>query len=78
MNAQAHRTVSGSATPVPRMLTRMLTPSTRPTWRAMLTMPLPVADCAGGRLAVAAATRLGNPRPTPAPMTSHPGSKVVQ
>ena len=58
----------------PRTVTRIATPSTMPTWRAMVTMPEPVANRLGGTAETAALTRVGSVRPTPVPVSSMPGS----
>ena len=46
-------------------------PTTRPSWRAMVTTPEPVAAWCGGRDAVAAAVSCGRARPTAMPEMIH-------
>ena len=58
----------------PSTVTRIATPRTMPTWRAIVTMPEPVANRCGGTAETAAPTRLGSVRPTPVPVSSMPGS----
>jgi hypothetical protein len=61
-------------TGAPRTVTRTATPKTMPSWRAIVTMPEPVANRAGGTAETAALTRVGSVRPTPMPVMSIPGS----
>lgn len=58
----------------PRTVTSTATPSTMPTWRAMVTTPDPVAKRCGGIAETAALTSVGSVRPTPVPVISMPGS----
>jgi hypothetical protein len=58
----------------PSTVTRIATPRTMPTWRAIVTTPDPVAKRCGGTADTAALTSVGSARPTPVPVISMPGS----
>jgi hypothetical protein len=58
----------------PSTVTRIATPRTTPTCRAIVTTPDPVAKRPGGIAATAALTSVGSVSPTPTPVISMPGS----
>ncbi len=70
--------VGETASPVtpPSTATRPATPRTAPSWRAMLSSPLPVPNCAGGRLPAPSPSSDGMTSPTPAPPMSC-GTSIV-
>jgi hypothetical protein len=67
-------TVYAARAPVSRMATRMATPNTEPSWRAIVTAADPVAKLGGGSALTAVLIRVGKVRPTPIPEMSIPGN----
>ena len=59
---------------VPRIAIRIATPSAEPIWRDIVSTAIPVEKRSGGREAAAALESVGIVRPTPAPVSSSPGS----
>ena len=63
---------------LPSTANRIETPSTKPSWRAMVTTAEPVAKRSGGSDAAAALATDGSTRPTPTPLRIMPGRKRRQ
>jgi chromate transporter len=61
---------ASSGAGVPITATSRATPSTAPSWRAVVASAMPVAKRAAGRPAAVAPIRVGRPRPMPTPATS--------